>query len=88
MDSTTLMSLIETAKQDAARTDRGLFFGGSATSACKRFRVELVGVGRPSVGQSSACSCRVDCYIDGSRVKKSVLINAINAINAIDVSHE
>lgn len=41
------------------------------------FKVEIVPVGRPSVGFSSAVTYRIDCYLDGKRVKRSVLAAAM-----------
>lgn len=51
---------------------------GKCTSG--RFEVRVVGVGRPSVGHSSSVSVRRDYYLDGKRVKRAALLEAMTQV--------
>jgi hypothetical protein len=75
-----LQQLIDTAIADAnstitiaGRTMRK----GEGRAESGRFAVAVVLVGRPSTGQSSAISTRIDCYLDGKRVKRAALAAAL-----------
>ena len=51
--------------------------GGMAEDG--RFKICIVGVGRPSRGQSSAITSRVDFYLDGKRVSREIFTNQIKS---------
>lgn len=72
----TFNELVDAALADSARM---VTYAGKACRKSEgeasfgRFGAKIVPCGRPSVGQSSAVATRLDCYIDGKRVKRAVL---------------
>lgn len=50
---------------------------GEGSAKEGRFEVRVVPKGRPSVGQSSADSFRIDHYLDGKRVSRDALLSAM-----------
>lgn len=71
MMNLTLQQLIDAA----AASNYGIHTEG-------RYRVELVPVGRPSQGRSSEHHTRLDCYLDGKRVKRQVFVDALKGASA------
>ena len=76
----TLQQLIDAAIADAnsnitiaGRTMRK----GEGRAESGRFAVAVVLVGRPSTGHSSAVSTRIDCYLDGKRVKRATFASTL-----------
>lgn len=73
----TLNQLIDAAKQDASiKRDYG-----RAETNNGRFAIVAVGVGTPSRGRqfsgASDQTLRIDCYLNGKRVKRAVLATAM-----------